>query len=716
MATILVADDRPLNRKVLVSLLGYQGHRVLEAGDGREALTLAAAEHPALVIADILMPTMDGYELVREMRGNPALADIPVIFSSAHYNEREARELAQSCGVRNFLPKPCDAEVVLKVVATELQGQAESAAQSDYSDFDREHLRLVTYKLSQKADALQATNERLRALIDFGLKLRSELDHTKLFSEFCQTARTLLAAKHSIVAILDDAGTDWRYFSTSGIASNGSRLRPPIVRIGLVGRLLARLEPIVRCDLPGAPEAVGLPKDYPAIFSFLGVPVASPSRIYGWLCLTNKLGLDGFSDDDRDLAISLATQVAHIYENPLLYEELTRRNMQLEGEIAERRDAEIALRTSEERFRDIAEAATDWIWETDANLRFTYISDRIRDLGLNPTTLRGTRLWEIATPIPVSYSAQVPFEDHLRNHLAFRDIGYELPATEGRLRLFKICGKPVLDATGDFLGYRGTGTDITALHQAEEELRQAQKMEAVGRLTSGIAHDFNNLLTVILGNSETLAEKLSGDPALRPILDNLTRAAERSADLTKRLLAFSRQQTLAPIETDLRKLIGGMKDFLERTIGNQIEIHFKMAKTLSLARVDPSQLENALINLAANARDAMPDGGMLTIETAEVELDADYAAANAEVKPGPYVMVAVSDTGTGIPREIRDRVFEPFFTTKDVGRGSGLGLSMVYGFVKQSNGHVKIESEFEHATTVRLYLPRATVNHTFARE
>ena len=230
MATILVADDRPSNREVLVTLLGYQGHRVLEAGDGSQALAIAQAEHPALVITDILMPTMDGYDLVREMRANPNLADIPVIFSSAHYNEREARELAQSCGVRNILPKPCDPEVVLKTVAAELDGQAQSRARPDYSDFDREHLRLLTDKLSNNVEVLRAVNERLHALIDFGLKVRSEQDHTRLFSEFCYTARDLLAAKHSIVAILDEAGTGLGYFSTSGIASNGTTPYAPRLR------------------------------------------------------------------------------------------------------------------------------------------------------------------------------------------------------------------------------------------------------------------------------------------------------------------------------------------------------------------------------------------------------------------------------------------------------------------------------------------------------
>jgi PAS domain S-box-containing protein len=647
---------------------------------------------------------MDGYDLVRELRGNPALADIPVIFSTAHYNEREARELAQPCGVSSILPKPCDPEVVLKTVAAVLQGQIAPAPQLDYSEFDRDHFRLLTDKLSQKVEALRALNERLRVSTDFGLKARSEQDDGKLFAEFCSTARTLLAAKHSIVAILDDAGTGLRHFATSGIGSNGSPLKAPSLNDGLVGSLLRGREPILARDLPGDPEAVGLPGDYPAVFSFLGVPVASASRTYGWLCLTNKLGSDGFDEDDRDLAIGLAAQVAHIYENRLLYNEAKRRNLELEDEIAERRWAEAKLRNSEQRFRDVAEAATDWIWETDADLKLTYVSARIRDLGLGPTMAQGMCLSDIATASRSHNPSQPCLDDDLRNHLAFRDVSYQFLAMDGRSRLFKISGRPVVDGTAGFRGYRGTGTDVTALHQAEQELRQALKMEAVGQLTDGIAHDFNNLLTVILGCGESLVQKVGQDPALSPILDDLIRAAERSADLTRRLLAFSRRQALVPVAADVRKLVRGMKDFLERTIGNKIKVRIKDAETLWPVLVDPPQLENALINLAVNARDAMPDGGVLTIETANVQLTPDYAAAHAEVAaPGPYAMLAISDTGTGIPPAIRDRVFEPFFTTKGVGRGSGLGLSMVYGFVKQSSGHVKIDSEVGRGTTVSLY-------------
>jgi signal transduction histidine kinase len=245
------------------------------------------------------------------------------------------------------------------------------------------------------------------------------------------------------------------------------------------------------------------------------------------------------------------------------------------------------------------------------------------------------------------------------------------------------------------------------LEANEAQIRQAQKMEAVGQLTGGIAHDFNNILTVITGTIEILGDAVKDRPHLSQITNLINAAASRGADLTRHLLAFARQQPLQPRNTDVNALVIDAARLLRPTLGEQIEIESMLAHDSAPALIDPSQLSTAILNLALNARDAMLDGGKLTLETRNVVLDADYASMNSEVKPGNYVMIAVSDTGAGIPGSVLDKVFEPFFTTKDVGKGSGLGLSMVYGFVKQSNGHIKIYSEEGHGTTVKLYLPQA---------
>jgi PAS domain S-box-containing protein len=249
--------------------------------------------------------------------------------------------------------------------------------------------------------------------------------------------------------------------------------------------------------------------------------------------------------------------------------------------------------------------------------------------------------------------------------------------------------------------------DLTDKVAAEQQLRQSQKMEAVGQLTGGVAHDFNNILTVITGTIELLEEGVADRPQLLAVARMIDEAATRGAELTNRLLAFARRQPLQPRPTDVNALVLEVDSLLRPTLGEAVEIVTKLDERVSPALVDPSQLTTALLNLAINARDAMPGGGKLTLETADVILDETYAEHADDVTPGPYTMIAVSDTGSGIPPDLIDHVFEPFFTTKGVGRGTGLGLAMVYGFAKQSNGHIKVYSEVGNGTTMRIYLPRA---------
>ncbi len=242
---------------------------------------------------------------------------------------------------------------------------------------------------------------------------------------------------------------------------------------------------------------------------------------------------------------------------------------------------------------------------------------------------------------------------------------------------------------------------------ADLQLRQAQKMQAVGQLTGGIAHDLNNILTVITGTIEILAEGVADRPELLAITRMIDQAGARGADLTQRLLAFARKQPLQPREVDVNALVMEAANLLRPMLGEQVEVHLMLGADTSRALIDPRQLTSAILNLALNARDAMANGGKLIIETGNVVLDDSHAAIHSDVTAGKYVMVTVTDSGHGIPAGILDNVFEPFFTTKDVGKGSGLGLSMVYGFVKQSNGHIRIESEEGRGTTVRICLPQA---------
>ena len=282
------------------------------------------------------------------------------------------------------------------------------------------------------------------------------------------------------------------------------------------------------------------------------------------------------------------------------------------------------------------------------------------------------------------------------------------------LIIFGLAGASVLSATAIRSQARlvkNLQDEAARRELAEATLRQAQKMEAVGQLTGGVAHDFNNLLTVILGNLDTIRRRLANlaadasAPLARP-LDAAMQGAKSAAKLTHRLLAFSRQQPLDPVPLDLNKTVAGISDLLMRTVGSPITIETVLAGGLWLTMADANQLENALLNLAVNAKDAMPEGGKITVETANCYLDEVYAAGFGDLAPGQYVVLSVSDTGTGIAPEILERVFEPFFTTKQAGMGTGLGLSMVHGFVKQSGGHIRIYSEMGYGTSVKIYLPR----------
>ncbi len=257
---------------------------------------------------------------------------------------------------------------------------------------------------------------------------------------------------------------------------------------------------------------------------------------------------------------------------------------------------------------------------------------------------------------------------------------------------------------GDKRLFVGVIRDITERLAQQAQLQQAQKMEAIGQLTGGVAHDFNNLLTIVLGNLELLLRRLDDDD-LKEMVVTAERAGRRGAELTQRLLAFGRRQSLEPRVVDLNRLVLGMTDLLRRTLGKTIEIETVVADAIKPTLVDPAQVENAILNLAINARDAMPKGGVLTIRTVALKIGTQVAVGGDDVSPGEYVMLAISDTGTGMPPDVAERAFDPFFTTKEVGRGSGLGLSMIYGFCRQSGGFATIDSETDQGSTVSLFLP-----------
>jgi len=397
----------------------------------------------------------------------------------------------------------------------------------------------------------------------------------------------------------------------------------------------------------------------------------------------------------------LCTSLQHAYGD------VRQANARLERDLSVRRQAEEDVRQSEQRFRDYAETASDWFWETGPDHVFTYISDKLDAFGLGRAELIGKRRFEAATDQDAEPQKWRAHLATLERHEPFRSFEYSRRDSTGRLRRLSVNGRPVFAADGRFLGYRGTATDLTEQHETEERLRQSQKMDAIGQLTGGVAHDFNNVLTVITGTIEILQDGLADKPQLAAIAQLIDDAAMRGASITSQLLTFARRQPLEPREIEINGLVMETAKLLTPMLGEHVEIETVLAPDAWGVLADSSQLSAAIVNLAVNARDAMRGGGKLTIETANVTFDEASVSADSEMKPGQFVMIAVGDTGHGIPADIRDRVFEPFFTTKGVGRGTGLGLSMVYGFAKQTGGTVRIDSEEGRGTSVKLYLPRA---------
>jgi two-component system cell cycle sensor histidine kinase/response regulator CckA len=379
----------------------------------------------------------------------------------------------------------------------------------------------------------------------------------------------------------------------------------------------------------------------------------------------------------------------------------------LAQDITERRRADEALRASEERFRQIAASINEVFWLTTPDKHeIAYVSPGYE-------TIWG-RTREDVYASPQSWMEAIHVEDRERiaqaattnQTIGAYDEEYRIVRPDGTIRLIRDRAFPVRDGSGQIVRVAGVAEDVTEKRQLEAQLRQAQKMEAIGQLAGGVAHDFNNLLTIINGYSDLLLDDVGDRADLRQPLEEIRKAGERSAALTRQLLAFSRQQVLAPKILGVNEVVYDTEKMLRRLIGDDVELTTVLQRPLGSIRADRGQLEQVLLNLAVNARDAMPHGGQLTIETGELVLTEDFAACRPGIAPGRYITLAVTDSGEGMSEEVKQHLFEPFFTTKDPGKGTGLGLAVVHGFVRQSGGCVEVSSEPGAGTCFTIYLPR----------
>ena len=620
MATVLVVDDLADHRRFLVNLLGHHGYRMIEASNGVEGLAAIHAEYCDLVITDVLMPVMDGYEFVEQLRADPATAAIPVVFYTADYAAREGRALARAVGVSDVLTKPSTSAEVLRVVRRLLSGEPgatmSAGAARAPAEFERDHLRLT---LSNQSTDLKRANARLRALINIGLECAAERDIDRLLRYVGDAARDLFGARYVTLGILNSNRQTVQRIIVCGAGPTD------IVKAGeSISRMLRTVveeRRTCRGTNPDVdPARLCLPWMSLSPHAFLVAPIASSADVYGWICLVSTEGR-AFAEDDEDLVLALAGQVGRVYE--------------IEHDILERQAAEAALGTTEERMRFALDVAGVGVSGVDS------ITRRLQ----SATTL------ERQSPLTTDAFAG-PFE-------------------------------------------------------ALERYRQAQKMETVGRLAGGVAHDFNNLLTVILGYCDLLlAGERPHDPRDADI-GEIQKAAKRAGGLTRRLLAFSRKQIIDPGVLDLGLLVFDVQSMLERLIAEDIRIVLCLTNDPALVMADRGEVEQVVMNLAVNARDAMPKGGTLTIETATVDLTDHETTRRLGLVPGPYVRLTVTDTGTGITPQVQARLFEPFFTTKETGKGTGLGLATVYGIVTRSGGAVSVDSEVGSGSSFNVFLPRS---------
>jgi PAS domain S-box-containing protein len=468
--------------------------------------------------------------------------------------------------------------------------------------------------------------------------------------------------------------------------------------------------------------AVGVGNTFVACSSFLIYQATAETASIGdaWLIWTlvlayagtvSYIAYAGFAVSIEPLADVLANRSSdgRLLE-PRSIDEVGALMYRLKELLDNRAIAQRELRDSEARTRMFAEAASDLFFEMDADLKFSFMSDRFRSMtGIDPALVIG----QSALAMRQQFETEEPnANEDLLAHRPYRNYRFSVRTGDGKVLHIQTSAVPYFDEHGRFCGYRGAGTNVTEIVEAQKALRvnqaelaQAQKMEAVGQLTGGIAHDFNNLLTVILGNLELLIIHAADQPKLLRHIEAAMTAAARGGALTQRLLAFSRRQSLHPVAVDVAGLLRGMEELLRRTLGENIRIDVSAARGLWKCMVDPHQLESAILNLALNARDAMPHGGRLSMDLANC--GGMSGVQSAVEGPNDYVRLRITDTGTGIAPDVLPHVFEPFFTTKGPGEGSGLGLSMVYGFINQSGGRVMLTSTPHAGTTAEILLPRA---------
>ncbi len=641
-ARVLIVDDEIRNRTLMEVMLSPEGFILQTAVSGEEALQMVAEEAPDLILLDIMMPGIDGYQVAAKIKGDRATANIPVIMVTA-LDDCQSRLFGLSAGAEDFITKPVDRLDLCARVRHLLRVKAHS----DYLD---------QYHQTLESDVSALT-----------VDLRHERERAQ------------------------------RYLDTPGVIAVAL---DPEGRITLVNRYA--------CSTLGWTAEELLGRDW--------ISQCVPERI--WDALKGKFReLIGGELPLHQNPIVTRDGVERLIEwrNTVVRDDGGRITGSFSSgtDITERAAAEQAVRNTEDRMRFALENANVGTWDVDFATGVTRWSEILEaQFGLPAGTFGGT--FQAFVDLVHADDRELVRETIAEATRSGRDFSYTHRAIlpDGTLRWLTGSGRVLLGERDEPVRGVGICQDISERRRLEAQNQHLQKMEAVGCLASGVAHDFNNLLTVILGFCELVLTDLSPDDPRYADISEIQTAGARGAELTRQLLSFSRKQLIEPTRLDLNAVVAGMQSMLGRLIGEHVKIVVALRPDVAHIVADHGQVEQVVMNLAVNARDAMPHGGTLTIETANIDLDEHYAAAHAEVKPGAYVGLTITDTGTGMTPEVQARLFEPFFTTKGPGKGTGLGMATVYGIVMRSGGSVGVYSEVGKGTAFKVYFPQADLPAT----
>lgn len=690
--TVLVVDDTSSTLSMLARRLEEQHLRVVVAEEGEEAIARARVVRPDLVLLDVMLPGMDGFETCRRLKADEATRNIPVIFMTALTDTRSKIAGFEAGGV-DFVTKPIQLEEVMARVQTHL---ALHALQRD-----------LARRVGERTAALGEANRMLRILSDCNQAVVRATDEAELLRDICRIIAEVggyplawvgFAEKDEArtVRVVAHDGSEDGYLETASISWGDTELgQDPVGRAIRTGKTTIVQD--IHIDPGFSPW-----RDEVSRRGF-GSAIALPLR----------------SDDEEVMGglniFSSRTDAFHVEEVLLLTElagDLAYGIRSLRARIAHA-EADALLWRLKEFNEGILRNMGEGLLAVDGREIITFVNPALAALlGYGAKELLG-RSWGVL--IPPDQQGMVGGRLAPAGRIAAGRHELEL-LRKDRARVPGLASISVhSSADSPSGGYLMVFTDLSERKQLVHQLVHAQKMEAVGRLAGGVAHDFNNLLSVILGFSDLLLPSFQQEDPRRHHIEEIWKAAGRAEGLTRQLLAFSRRQVLQPQVIELNGILENLEKMLRRLIGADIELHTDLAAKLPCIKADPGQIEQVVLNLVVNSRDAMEKGGTLRIETRAVTLDAVGAGEHGGLPPGAYVALVVSDTGTGIPPGVLPHVFEPFFTTKPEGKGTGLGLSTVYGIVKQSGGHVDVDSEIDRGTTFRIHLPAVTAKNRRAR-